>query len=130
MPVASFSQNPEIERLFSNQKTTPGFSVEIAKKGEDINLGLDGELEKLISNTNRYYKLRYRGSKNGKSALSNFQSELMTLIQSGGYELLTDNIYSGDGLRIYVKRDGNSNPAEVIFIKENEISSKYLYTTK
>jgi|GEM_PF-2660637 len=130
LPATTFSQNDEIRELFEKYKNEKYFSVQIALDGDDINLGLDNDMEDLFNNVNDIYILKFRGNDYKDSKLVEFQNNFKSLVDKDNFKPMIEVSSEDDNLKILLKRQGNDDPVEVIFIKEDDNTAMYLYATK
>ena len=129
LPLASFSQDKSLKDLFTSYENTADFKLIKSTSGSDINLGLDSDIEKLFNNIKDIYVIKYTGEDLKSSELIKFQNSLNSLVQKGDYKPMVE--VSGDGvLKVLLKRNGNSDPSEVVLIKEDEYNAFYLWASE
>lgn len=129
VPMVSFSQSDNMKELFTSYENIADFKLTTSNNNSDINLGLDSDIEKLFNNIKEIYVIKYTGKDLNSQKLKTFQNNLNTLIQKGDYSPMVE--VSGDGvLKILLKRNGNSDPSEVVLVKEDENSALYLWASE
>ncbi len=129
LPSVSFSQDNSLKDLFTSYENKTDFRLTQSTAGSDISLGLDSDIEKLFNNINDIYVIKYTGNDFKNSDLVNFQNSLDALVEKGDYKPMVE--VSGDGvLKVLLKRNGNSEPSEIILIKEDENNALYLWATE
>lgn len=129
LPASLVSQNDNIKDLFMSYENVSDFKLIVATSDSDIALGLDSDVEELFNNINNIYVLKYRGADLKSSELAKFQNNFKNLIKEDTFKPMIE--IDGDGvLKIFLKRNGNDDPSEVILIEEDENTAMYLWATK
>ena len=126
-PALLLSQNAKMKDLFTDYENSSSFSYSHGTSDTDMNLGLNSDVEKLFNNVNEVYILKSK-NKSSENEIADFQEKFQKLIDKGSYENLME-INSDGTFKLYLKRNGDSDPSEVIIIKTDDDSSMYLWAT-
>ena len=126
-PALLLSQNAKMKNLFTEYENSSSFSYTHGTSDTDMNLGLNSDIEKLFKNVKEVYILKSKDN-SSDSETAGFQEKMQKLIDRGSYENLME--INSDGIfKLYLKRNGDSDPSEVIIIKSDNESSMYLWAT-
>jgi uncharacterized protein DUF4252 len=128
IPSSLFSQNKQMEQLFSDYENVTNFDYSMSTNDSDINLGLDSDLIKLFNSIKKIYVIEYTGKDLQSSELITFQKKINKIIDKGDFKPMLE--LSSDGvLKILLKRNGQNDPSEIVLIKEDEHNAMFLWAT-
>ncbi len=127
-PSWIIAQNKQMKQLFSDYENVANFDYNMSTTDSDISLGIDSDLIKLFNNIKKIYVIEYTGKDLQSDDLKSFQSRITKVIDRSDFAPMLE--LSSDGvLKIYLMRNGNNDPTEIILIKEDEHNAMYLWAT-